>query len=364
MNYFLLFLQEEINYKNITLYTMGNSAKVQNISFSNKIEEGKTTIEKIDNTYTDELIFGICSPIGSQREFVIDVLKQNLENKYGYKVEVIKLSSYIGQYYKESLSYKEGYTKGYSNLMHKITGGDFLRNQYNSNSLLVELAIKRIREDREELATTDIKGRRVCYILDSLKNQEELQLLRSVYQEIFYLFSIFSPDTERINNITEKGLSKDEAKELIETDDHESIAHGQNVRETFIDGDFFVRASNSNKPNIETNIKKYLHLVFESKIITPTSQERAMYFAKSAAGNSACLSRQVGATITDRNGVPIAQGWNDVPKFGGNLYTSFDENNSRCLDLGYCTNVTHKTEIIDDILEKIKEVIPKSRNSL
>jgi deoxycytidylate deaminase len=42
-----------------------------------------------------------------------------------------------------------------------------------------------------------------------------------------------------------------------------------------------------------------------------------MFYARSAANNSSCLSRQVGASITDKNGNLISTGWNDVPKFGG-----------------------------------------------
>jgi deoxycytidylate deaminase len=58
------------------------------------------------------------------------------------------------------------------------------------------------------------------------------------------------------------------------------------------------------------------------KVMTPTYSETAMYAAASAAGNSACLSRQVGAVITDAKGDVIATGWNDVPKFGGGLYAA------------------------------------------
>jgi deoxycytidylate deaminase len=90
-----------------------------------------------------------------------------------------------------------------------------------------------------------------------------------------------------------------------------------------------------------------------------------MYSAKSAAGNSACLSRQVGATITDSNGVPLAHGWNDVPRFGGNLYRDTDTDSQNCYIRGKCTNVTHKNEIIEEILTEIKKKLPdKQENKL
>ena len=59
--------------------------------------------------------------------------------------------------------------------------------------------------------------------------------------------------------------------------------------------------------------------------MTPTYAETAMYPAASAAGNSACLYRQVGAAVCDKNGEILAVGWNDVPQFEGGLYVA-DQN--------------------------------------
>lgn len=336
---------------------MNTALKLQSVSEESK---GRTTKEKIENTYTDELILGICTPIGSLREPVIDTITQILKETYKYEeVVLIKLSDYILQNYSVKFEEEKGRTAHFSELMHKIKGGDFLRDKYKNNSILVELAIKRIREDRIQIETQHIKGRRVCYIIDSIKNIEELQLLRAVYRDIFYLFSIFSPEPERISYLTKKGLSEKEANQIIDTDDYENSKYGQNVRDTFVDGDFFVRSSELNRSNIQVNIRKYFHLIFNSDIITPTYQETAMYSAKSAAGNSSCLSRQVGATITDKKGVPVVQGWNDVPKFGGNLYRDSEEKPMRCKELGYCSNVTYKNEIFDEIIDEIEQAIPK-----
>lgn len=45
-----------------------------------------------------------------------------------------------------------------------------------------------------------------------------------------------------------------------------------------------------------------------------------MYAAASASRNSACISRQVGASVTSNSGEVLAIGWNDVPRNGGGLY--------------------------------------------
>jgi deoxycytidylate deaminase len=338
--------------------------------------KGRTVSEKLKNTYTDELVLGICTHIGSQRDVVVKLLKEKLEQDYCYQVEIIRLSDFITQFYKEPNPSPQDHTLGYTQLKYKIDGGDYLRKQYNSNSLLAELAINKILVDRAlavqeekvsngiqfdadtKIEDTEMHSRRVCYIIDSLKNKEELEILRTVYRDIFYLFSIYTPSEERVQYLIDKtnGLSKEEAKNIIETDEYENIGdHGQNVRDTFVDADFFIRSSKSNKKNLNDSIERYLNLIFDTQIITPSPNETAMYFAKSAAGNSACLSRQVGATITDSDGVVIAQGWNDVPRFGGNLYRDSDKDSQKCYLRGECKNVTHKNEIIEDILSKIKD---------
>ena len=61
-------------------------------------------------------------------------------------------------------------------------------------------------------------------------------------------------------------------------------------------------------------------------IINPTSIERCMQIAYTAKLNSGCLSRQVGAAITDSNFSIKAIGWNDVPEgqVSCNLRNRFD----------------------------------------
>lgn len=87
-----------------------------------------------------------------------------------------------------------------------------------------------------------------------------------------------------------------------------------------------------------------------------------MYHARSVAGNSACLSRQVGATITNKDGVIIARGWNDVPKAGGNLYQESDEKSNRCFEKGFCSNVTHRNDIFEEIATEIEKIVGEKKN--
>jgi deoxycytidylate deaminase len=324
--------------------------------------KSKTTREKIEKTYTEEIVVGICAPIGTPKEEVIQGMKDVLQG-YGYETEVISLSILIQQYYNAGHRLLPGKTEAYSRLKHKIEGGNHLRTTYQNCSVLAELAIKQINLDRNaffsrdgKLPTTqDLSSRRKCYIIDSLKNREELLLFRSIYKELFYCFSIFSSRREREDLLSAQGLSEKEMDELILTDDFEANQFGQDVRNTFTEADFFLRVSNKTVPLLVKKITRYFHIIFESKVITPHAHEYAMYVAKSAAGNSACLSRQVGASIMGKNGTILSKGWNDVPQFGGNLYHEENGKDQRCFLLGHCSNDRKKDDLTHRIIEEIEK---------
>lgn len=344
---------------------MGAEQTILEVLKNTEDTKGKTTREKVDNTQTAELFLGICSSIGSLKDEVILALKENLEKVYNYDVEIIKISKYIETYKTSEFKNQEGETTVFSSLKHKINEGNSIREKYDNKSVLVELAILDIHNSR--LADTkkregeaipsiiDMKSRRKCFIFNSIKNREELLLLRQIYTDNFYQFSVFSPLQERMDSLLAKGLSLPEVNHIIKIDEFENNDFGQNVRGTFTEGDFFLRVSNDNVMRLNDKIKRYLHLIFESDIITPTQNETAMYSAKSASGNSSCLSRQVGASITDENGNLISTGWNDVPKYGGNLYREGDVIDFRCKNDGFCSNDKQKDLLIDSIIESLAE---------
>ena len=328
--------------------------------------ENDSSVEKVKNTYTDELVIGICAPIGAKKVPVIDELKCRLEEDYHYDVEIIKLSKVIDELAPKAAASIKERTKAFSELKNRIDNGNYLRTHYDNKSILAEFAITTISQDRNKFfkgsdakvtATSEMKSRRKCFIIDSLKNTEEINLLRLIYRDMFYLFSIYSPSPERREVLAAKDLAPSEIDDLVDLDEHEDSHFGQDVRNTFVEADFFVRASDANIGKVKSNIERYLSLIFEAEVLTPLPQENAMYQATSAAGNSACLSRQVGACITDQNTALISVGWNDVPKFGGSLYIDGFERDDRCfVNRQFCSNDTHKSELADSIVESILNI--------
>jgi deoxycytidylate deaminase len=338
--------------------------KVGQLSFETpKRDNTKSINELLDYTETEELIIGLCGPIGTDIDFVSKHLTSILEDDFGYKCEEIKLSTFIRKRYK----IKKQTSKTFDSVKELIDKGNKLRGDHK-NDILAKLVINRIAQIREENSKTDaevFKSKRVCYIINSIKHISEYNLLKRVYSNIFYFIGVFSPLEVRKDNLKE--ISKPDIEKLIEIDYNQEEVNGQKVSKTFPNADYFLRIEESHDSEIEKPLQRFLDLIFGTKIVTPTYKETAMYMASSASANSACLSRQVGASITNEKGDIISVGWNDVPKYGGNLYTSNDipSKDYRCInkDGGKCFNDEEKNLLTDLLTKKLieKKIINSSQ---
>ena len=146
------------------------------------------------------------------------------------------------------------------------------------------------------------------------------------------------------------------------------MTFGQMTRKVFVEADFFV-CNDRKQEELRAALNRYLQIVFNVGIHTPTRYEAAMYEAGANSANSACMSRQVGAAILSATGELIATGWNDVPKFGGGLYTEdsqsfWDEQKKqvkdgdhRCFKWGgnICHNEVRRNQILDGIVLRLVE---------
>ncbi len=322
----------------------------------------------IDRTLTSEIVIALCGPMGTPLHTVATVFKKLLhENDFKYtKVEIIRLSQRIREL---------------SNLASDATteqlieAGNELR-RARGHAVLAQVAIQQITVTRAALKEERAKGQadffidpqgavspayseRHCHIIDSIKNVEELRLLRSVYGDMLHVVGVYAPIEQRIQQLNKRN-SPEVIQRLIDRDSGEEIQHGQRVRDTFPMADFFLRADANTHSQLEGHVRRFLDLILGVRILTPTNAERAMYAAYSAARNSACLSRQVGAAITDRDGQILATGWNDVPKAFGGLYQSDDaqaspDNDHRCWnkDQGKCFNDEEKSAIAQAIVHRL-----------
>lgn len=316
--------------------------------------------QKIESSHTCELVLALCGPIGSPLHKVAAQIKTRLENEFAYEnCTIIRLSEII-----EEHTGKAPPEPRFTRTKDLIQKGDDLREKHGA-SVLAELAVSRIVLDRQKAKSKAgverYEPQRVCHIVDSIKNQQELEILKLVYRDMLYFVGVYSPLPARVKALEKMGMTQSEIYNLIDQDSGEELAHGQTVRDTFPQADFFLRIDADTDTQIVSRVDRFLHLILGTKVLTPTNSETAMYLAASAAGNSACLSRQVGAALTDETGDVLAVGWNDVPQFGGNLYMADPkkdpngDKDKRCWNLegGTCFNDQEKRVISELIINDL-----------
>lgn len=247
-------------------------------------------------------------------------IKQQLQAQLavvGYKYREIKVSAAIA----EALDI-EAPEDEYDRMITLMSAGDKVRENSEEGSGVASLIVTAIRASRPE---GDDQDTSTAYVIDSLKNPKEVELLDQLYGRNFYSVSVYSSQDARALYLANKiARSKrqaldqshfDLAQDLILKDQKGESDTGQSVRDTFPKADFFVEASKD-----QSSISRFIRLVFQDPFITPTLDEYMMFVAKATALRSCDLSRQVGAVISDRSGAVVATGCNEVPFPGGGFF--------------------------------------------
>lgn len=332
-------------------------------------DQERTLAKDISDRLSQEIVIALVGPVGSGVSTSASYLSEILSQHFHYDVApIIKPSGIIRE---------EAHRVKMANIPrepinayidHMQTAGNKLREKFGPN-YLAEKAVERIAKFRRGKGGytdtgTVVPGRR-AYIIDSIKNLEELQLLRQIYRETLCVIGVFAPDEMRKKRLVDDGGEAKGVDRVIDRDQGEVATFGQMTRKIFVESDFFI-CNDHKKDELKARIHRYLEIIFDTNIHTPTRHESAMYEASAAMASSACMSRQVGAAIISASGELIAVGWNDVPKFGGRLYTEDDQNvldekkgvqdnDHRCFKWGsrICHNDVRRTKIGDGIASRI-----------
>lgn len=155
-------------------------------------------------------------------------------------------------------------------------------------------------------------------VIDALRNPYEVLYFRERYSA-FYLMSINTDKQTRINQLVEKGFNIEEIRKLDEREEGQS-----DVKKSYMAINILkcielsdIHIAHYGEPR-ETNrllnnqIATYLSLIRHPGLIPPSPIERVMQIAYTAKLNSGCLSRQVGAAVTNEDYSIQAIGWNTV----------------------------------------------------
>ncbi len=298
------------------------------------------------------------APIGSGATTVAEMLKEKIEENFGYEASIIKVSGLINDR-AESLGEARVNDADPDRVERLQLLGNRLRDR-NSSDVLAILSIDKINSSREDAENGE--DRRYCTIIDSLKNPEEVAVLRKVYGDLFWLVGVFAPEEKRISRLENNLGNSAYLAKIKDADYDEGVDFGQSVRKTMNYADVFFRNDGDNIDGISKSVDRLLNLVFGTGVQTPTRDEYAMQAASGVSLNSACLSRQVGAVIVSSSGEIIGQGANDVPKFKGGTYNVDDgSGDNRCYKWKACQcwNDHHKDRLLDQISNKVSGAISR-----
>lgn len=258
---------------------------------------------------------------------------------------------------------KHGYFRR-SYLLHNLScnirqSGDPLNSKDDINIkfiyTLAELTNRLIKCKKQH---NDLLSRPTKIVIDSLRNSLEIMFFKERYSG-FYMVST-KDGTNRVQDriedrLIKKNITQDKGKlikKIIELDateyktsDHsKGIFSSPDVYNCIQKSDIHILNNRIQEASIECKnepfytreeqILKFISIIQQPGIITPSSSERCMQIAFNAKLNSGCISRQVGAVVTDEFYSIKAIGWNDVPsgQTPCNLRSVDDFKNKKTLD--------------------------------
>ncbi|TXL74812.1 hypothetical protein FHP25_15470 [Vineibacter terrae] len=319
-----------------------------------------------------EVFIGLVGPVGTDWQTATSCIEQSLA-VFDYTTKHVRLSDII-RMYGRGVNLPAGRASEDARLERYMRAGDRLRRTASDSSILAQLSIRLIEEHRFS-ENRHVRPRawryfkplsRGAYVLNSLKHPDEIDFLRRVYGDLFFVVSLYSPRDSRVNRlakiiaqskqITDPSSCRADAERLIEMDasagDNE---YGQSVRNAFPKADVFVEVSDAASTYRQLN--RFFEVIFGHPFHTPTRSEYAMFLARGAALRSADLARQVGAVVMNDMGELIGAGCNDVPMAGGGVVWVDDPLGADLRDyrIGYDSNAMKKHEILEEIFSALKE---------
>lgn len=284
--------------------------------------------------------------------------KRSDDEKIRYANVFFKLDSELSQFYiyfNEHLSRIDYYC--YSFFYHRVSFGvrsvnnPFADYENDFDKMLdanegiftvvkeINWLIKCLRQKNKKESKTGVFGTRVC--IDSLRNSLEAAFLKERFSA-FYLIAV--NDDNRIEHLKFKIKNRVFEGQYIQSESQkylndmqtkaESLCQTETLSKQYTKGQF-AGANISQcisdaeihivQPNemVSTEVYDFMSvgeqwikmaaLILHPGLVSPSSEERCMEVAYTAKFNSGCISRQVGAVITNKNHAIRSIGWNDVP---------------------------------------------------
>ncbi|GAB7527945.1 anti-phage dCTP deaminase [Pseudomonas sp. 3A(2025)] len=197
-----------------------------------------------------------------------------------------------------------------------VTSGEVISGKLFSLAERINNIIKEIRKARAD-------GDKTFIVIDAIRNPFEAIYFQDRYSSS-YLMAVSCNDEERKRRL--RGLrytdaqidvlDKEEYGKLDATNQKAYVK--QDIKACLQRADLHVNNPDSgnmvsNFNSLADQLLTFFALMIRPGLVTPTPLERCMQIAYTAKLNSGCISRQVGAVVTDVNFSVQSVGWNDTP---------------------------------------------------
>ncbi len=207
-------------------------------------------------------------------------------------------------------------------IKEKSVGGEFhfFALAEKINSIIKDITA----ENKRSLKKTHI-------VVDAIRSPLEAMFFQERYAA-FFLVAVLCSDEDRRIRLHRKGYNEEDIKKLDEQEykgrniNDESSFAIQDIQTCLQKADLYIHNANEELEKLASQVLKFISLMKRPGLVSPTAIERCMQIAYTAKLNSGCISRQVGAVITDENFSIKAIGWNDTPhgQVPCNLRNRFD----------------------------------------
>lgn len=213
----------------------------------------------------------------------------------------------------------DAYTKVYQKVGDNIrASGDAYVSEFDPDRLFelpkhINQLIKAIRRSR--------KNQKSHIVIDAIRNPFEAQYFQQRYAN-FFLFSVNTPNDERVKHLRKSHKFSDAAIERLDAKEYPKKLSGndvftsQNIQRCIELADVHInnpKRDEYDHADMASQVAWYVALIMHPGLVTPTAMERGMQLAYVAKLNSGCISRQVGAVVTDQHYSVKAVGWNNAP---------------------------------------------------
>lgn len=270
------------------------------------------------------------SPFSNRKSVPVQIVIDSLKNPYEFSFLKDRYSAYytIALLGNEEEKYDDDQYKE-MNYPMLYENPNLIKNNFK---LFVHLMIEQI-EDQTEIDSQEIE------YLESLESADKflkymLEKLEEVERENLFQLK-WNLNIDRIyqklvtnSNYNRMGIMNDEIKfylnilkDPVRTFSIISdlyLFYMQDIQNSTQNADIFLKnpfnkESSLQKTKLKYQIVKYVSLIMHPGLVPPTKVEKCMQVALSAKVNSGCISRQVGAVVTDPEYNILATGWNNAP---------------------------------------------------